>query len=292
MTIRSGGFQSALNCPHLLLRRAAVACLRQLSQREAREVCEHASSWAKENASTNGSKGSPAQQKQQEQQQRWACEGAPLPWEAELPGVLFALLDRETDPRLVSHVHDSLTSMLQAMLDDSLGQWLGLCKDVLTAADISTSNVPVVVEREVEAEGDEEDVDDEEAIKAGEEPSSHPAVGPRWPTKVFAAESLHRIVTLCEGNKAHFDLTMAREERSIKPKEDFLVLHLSDLVRMAFMAATSDSDALRLEGLKTLQLIIDKFSQVPEPEFPGHVILEQYQAQVSFMQYKLCPYMR
>lgn len=85
-------------------------------------------------------------------------------------------------------------------------------------ADISTSNVPVVVEREVEAEGDEEDVDDEEAIKAGEEPSSHPAVGPRWPTKVFAAESLHRIVTLCEGNKAHFDLTMAREERSIKPK--------------------------------------------------------------------------
>lgn len=36
--------------------------------------------------------------------------------------------------------------------------------------------------------------------------------------------------------------------------EDFLVLHLSDLVRMAFMAATSDSDALRLEGLKTLQV--------------------------------------
>ena len=40
---------------------------------------------------------------------------------------------------------------------------------------------------------------------------------------------------------------------------DFLVLHLSDLVRMVFMAATSDSDPLRLEGLKTLQEIIDKF---------------------------------
>lgn len=63
---------------------------------------------------------------------------------------------------------------------------------------------------------------------------------------------------------------------------DFLVLHLSDLVRMAFMAATSDCDPLRLEGLKTLQEIIDKFAKVPEPEFPGHLLLEQFQAQVSF----------
>lgn len=61
---------------------------------------------------------------------------------------------------------------------------------------------------------------------------------------------------------------------------DYLVLHLSDLVRMAFMAATSDSDPLRLEGLKTLHEVIDKFAHVPEPEFPGHLLLEQFQAQV------------
>jgi hypothetical protein len=67
---------------------------------------------------------------------------------------------------------------------------------------------------------------------------------------------------------------------------DFLVLHVSDLVRMAFMAATSDCDPLRLEGLKTLQEIIDKFAKVPEPEFPGHLLLEQFQAQVNmFKQY-------
>ncbi len=30
-----------------------------------------------------------------------------------------------------------------------------------------------------------------------------------------------------------------------------------------------------------LQEIINKFAMVPEPEFPGHVILEQYQAQVG-----------
>ena len=35
---------------------------------------------------------------------------------------------------------------------------------------------------------------------------------------------------------------------------DFLVLHLSELVRMAFIAATSDSDKLRLAGLAALQV--------------------------------------
>ena len=45
--------------------------------------------------------------------------------------------------------------------------------------------------------------------------------------------------------------------------------------------ATSDTDQLRLEGLLTMQVVIDKFSSTPEPEFPGHVILEQYQAQVG-----------
>lgn len=64
------------------------------------------------------------------------------------------------------------------------------------------------------------------------------------------------------------------------------MLHLSDLIRMAFMAATDHSHQLRMAGLQALEDIIKKFASVPEPEFPGHVILEQYQANVS--QIALC----
>lgn len=42
-------FQRTLSSSHLLLRKAAVACLRQLTQREAKEVCEHALTLANEN---------------------------------------------------------------------------------------------------------------------------------------------------------------------------------------------------------------------------------------------------
>lgn len=64
------------------------------------------------------------------------------------------------------------------------------------------------------------------------------------------------------------------------PVADFLLRHLGDLVRMAFMSATDPSEQLQLAGLQALLVIIRRFSGVPEPEFPGHVILEQYQANV------------
>lgn len=123
--------------------------------------------------------------------------------------------------------------------------------------------------------------DDQIEFHADSESSTHPMVQPRWPTRVFAAECVRKIIATCESSKStHFDLVQAKEMQDMKVKSDFLVLHLSDLIRMAFIAATSDSDQLRLQGLKTLQDIIEKFAKVPEPEFPGHLLLEQFQAQV------------
>lgn len=58
--------------------------------------------------------------------------------ETGLPGVLFSMLDTDTDARLMKDIHDTLTSMLQMLAADNLSQWLGLCKDVLT---VSTGNL-------------------------------------------------------------------------------------------------------------------------------------------------------
>lgn len=79
---------------------------------------------------------------------------------------------------------------------------------------------------------------------------------------------------------SHPGLQTTQPATMTSPVTDFLVLHLGDLVRMAFMSATDHSDQLQLVGLQTLLVIIRCFSNIPEPEFPGHVILEQYQANV------------
>lgn len=49
-----------------------------------------------------------------------------------LPGVLFRILDTETDKQLIKDVHDTLTSMLQMLAADNISQWLSLCRGVLT----------------------------------------------------------------------------------------------------------------------------------------------------------------
>ncbi|XP_074651872.1 HEAT repeat-containing protein 5B-like [Tubulanus polymorphus] len=251
-----------LNSSHLLLRRAAVACLRQLSQREAKEVSEHALMLATD------PKDAPKDQ---------ASLGRIVITELGLEGALFQLLDLETDNQLCSNVRDTLISMLQSMATTNLKRWLCLLREVLSASSESSSLDEEVTEGDVDEKDDE--VEDSK-FKAAEAEMTHPTVAPRWPTRVFAIECLRRINQACEGDETNYDLIKAKESKDATSK-DYLVLHLSELIRMAFIAATSDSDKLRLAGLATLQDIVSRFATVPEPEFPGHVILEQYQAQVG-----------
>lgn len=242
-----------LSSNYLMLRKAAIACLRQLTTREAKEVTEHA-----------------------------ICiftDEDGLLAEYGLMGMLFGMLDTETDMEMIKNIHDTITSMLQMLAADNLSQWLSMCKRVLTVA--SESEIAAIngglgePSKEIEVEDD----DDNAEFHTDEPTQTHPAVQPRWKTRVFAAQSVRKIITTCEqANTKHFDLMSAKD---LHNRGDYLVLHLSDLIRMSFMAATSDSDQLRLEGLKTLQEIIDKFARVPEPEFPGHLLLEQFQAQVG-----------
>ncbi|XP_017090384.2 HEAT repeat-containing protein 5B isoform X2 [Drosophila bipectinata] len=253
---------------YFILRKASVSCLRQLAHREAKEVCELA----------------------------LTINAEQLPdlviTEYGLPGLLFSLLDTETDAEMLRNIHDTLTSMLQMLAADNLSSWLSLCKNVLTVAVEGGLNDDAAggdQGKGKEGGGDQEEDDEEEEYaddvteyRAEENTSTHPAVQPRWPTRVFAAQCVRRIIASCEAaSPVHFDLLQAKEQQLIRSRGDYLILHLAELIRMSFMAATSDSDQLRLEGLRTLQEIIDRFANIPEPEFPGHLLLEQFQAQVG-----------
>ncbi|XP_032197368.1 HEAT repeat-containing protein 5A isoform X6 [Mustela erminea] len=244
--------------PYLLLRRAVLACLRQLVQREAAEVSEHAVMLAKDSREELTSDANIR--------------------EVGLEGALLTLLDKETDQKLCHDIKETLNHMLTSMAVDKLSFWLKLCKDVLAAsADFTTVTC---VDTMQEEEGDKGD--DASVLTTRNDDKSYPFTNPRWATRVFAAECVCRIINQCENaHSAHFDIALAQEMRKRDSRNDFLVLHLADLIRMAFMAATDHSDQLRLSGLETLLVVIRRFASIPEPEFPGHVILEQYQANVG-----------
>uniref|UniRef100_A0A1W7RGW1 HEAT repeat-containing protein 5A n=1 Tax=Agkistrodon contortrix contortrix TaxID=8713 RepID=A0A1W7RGW1_AGKCO len=247
-----------LSSSYLLLRRAVLACLHQLVQREAVEVSEHAVALAKDSRE----------------------EFTPVVniGEIGLEGALLSLLDKELDPKLCQDIRETLTHMLISMAVGKLSFWLKLCKDVLAAsADFTTI---ASVDTSQEEEGTQ--VDDELALTLAKKDKLHPFPHPRWSTRVFAAECVCKIITQCENaGSAHFDIALAQEMKQRDSRDDFLVLYLADLIRMAFMAATDHSNQLRRSGLQMLLILIRKFAAVVEPEFPGHVILEQYQANVG-----------
>jgi hypothetical protein len=63
----------------------------------------------------------------------------------------------------------------------------------------------------------------------------------------------------------HFDDIAAKECLRIYPNEDYLVIHLNTLITFSFMSYTSTNYAHIEEDI----------------DLSGHVILEQYQAQVG-----------
>ncbi|KRX15267.1 HEAT repeat-containing protein 5B [Trichinella nelsoni] len=257
---------------HLILRRAAFCCLRQLVQREARQVHQHVQALIPEglNAAKVRIKSSASAADIASYLSAPSIQDSVLP-ETGIEGALFAALDDEDDPSAVSDLKEILLNLVQSLGSENLAHWLELCKDVVASADCNQS-------KEVPVAQDEQQEDDAWHVA---ESSREQERSSRWPSRVFAVQLVQKLITACEGERAHFDLALAKELQMNGRKSDYLVLHLSDLVRMSFMAATSNCTELRLAGLSCLKNVISKFADVPEPEFAGHFILEQFQAQVS-----------
>uniref|UniRef100_A0A0N5BD00 HEAT repeat-containing protein 5B n=1 Tax=Strongyloides papillosus TaxID=174720 RepID=A0A0N5BD00_STREA len=249
--------------PHLVLRKSSIACLKQLLQRESIEVKEHASNLVP-----------------QSMIERHDSKSDCILPETGLEGALFELLDIETDPEMVCNIKESIIFLVQATGGEHLNFWMIMVKDILAS---STNEISLMNgEKDDGDKGQEEDDDSTFNVSSKRTEHAKEKLLPRWPARVFALEVVQKLMQLCEIERAHLDLALAKElQLSSSGKADYLVLHLSDLIRMAFMGATSNNTHLRLAGLTTLQDIIKRFAHVSEPEFPGHVILEQFQAQVG-----------
>lgn len=69
----------------------------------------------------------------------------------------------------------------------------------------------------------EEESDDQSEFTTGDEGSKKNCIQPRWPTRVFAAECVRRIIATCQSaSPAHFDLQLAKELHLSKNKGDFI----------------------------------------------------------------------
>ena len=103
----------------------------------------------------------------------------------------------------------------------------------------------------------------------------------RWRTQIFILKCASHVINVVKntGLLAHFDLESARKSQS--SNADFLVFRLSDLIGIAFNSSTTNIRDLNLEGLHLLNDILIHYGNTKDPDVNGHLLLEQYQAQIS-----------
>ena len=252
-----------LDSPHLLLRRAAANCLRQFTQREPKTV--------------------------------WTICLQALGGESEetegLERLVLAKLDAESDPKLREDLREVLFSLLTSLAPEDPTKWLLFCNNVLSASEQGSAGregEPPSLVGAGRPEGDEDE--DMAKFTMGEEPQPLTKISPRWPTKVFAVECSRKIYAVCRSDPAHFDLVLAM--RRTRTKEGrwrlpmwpmpvshplcppppssggYLVMHLSELVRTSFIAATASVDQLKLAGYEALRVGLSPSSSLP-PSLPS-----------------------
>ncbi|KAL5112037.1 HEAT repeat-containing protein 5B [Taenia crassiceps] len=342
------------------LRRAAIACIRQISQKDPDNLCTFMVSapatplYSATSTTTTGFIGNLPGEKpvastiSTNGTTEVSAETVSLPLEA----VLFSLLDMETDSRLRSHLEEAISSLLQARGLSHFSGWMRCLKQLLQLTTSKFNATREGVRKEASSlkpqrslkqwatddgnsgnandtaeEEDADEDDDEQTLGANAKSRDESfnsadtifSLPPRWPTRILAIACLRRLMCLChqaaelataaplstsatateiglrspqlsrelpitplqQQQRAHFDLVLARKLRSGLTDAPWLVLHLADLVRMTFIAATANSDHLRRFGLFALKQIIQFFAPVVDPDSTGTYLLEQFQAQIS-----------
>ncbi|KAJ3126396.1 hypothetical protein HK100_010272 [Physocladia obscura] len=234
-----------------LIKKSAVQCLYQLSQRDSGLVLEVSS---------------------------------------QLEEQCFSLLDTEVDENVRAELRDILNNLMKHVAVDNPSRWIDLCKNILARGGANGSS-----KASAGASATRNDDDDDEGGSAFNkqapkasleiEKKKNVVLIPRWRTQSFCISCIRTLVRLIleSGIQEHLDLVLARQTRAeTAPEEsDFLSFRLADIVAISFNSATMPVKDLQIQGLRLLQDILTRFASIPDPDFEGHALLEQYQAQIT-----------
>ncbi len=120
--------------------------------------------------------------------------------------MLFSVLDHEMDATILSNIHDTLSFIMHSMASENLTTWLSLLREVLTIG--SSESLEQQQQNAGGGKPDDDDdadaADDDDEFTTGEEEGGRDTIQPRWPTRVFAAKCLRRIIEgITEVTDAH-----------------------------------------------------------------------------------------
>ncbi|XP_015643212.1 protein SWEETIE isoform X2 [Oryza sativa Japonica Group] len=212
---------------------------------------------------------------------------------------LFSMLDEETDSEIAALVRSTIIRLLYTSCPLRPSRWLAVLRNMVLATSIarntseglsSSGHDPVDsnAENDIYYGADEDNMISSSkqektnwsANKFSQFPQRNKHL--RYRTRVFAAECVSHVPVAVGTEPAHFDLLLARSAvaEGVHLSNDWLILKLQELVSLSYQISTGQFEGMQPIGVKLLCLIMDKFGMAVDPEFPGHILLEQFQAQL------------
>ncbi|KAJ1517443.1 hypothetical protein HMI55_007062, partial [Coelomomyces lativittatus] len=159
----------------------------------------------------------------------------------------------------------------------SPSRWVDLCRQFLTPSVPGQGNQALISTANTDTEDDTEGL----AVSASHLPKAEKKQAQaKWYSQLAALQALRQVINhLAKLDPvAHFHFQISNGKQI---KRDLLVFRVGDLIRVAFTASTSLIQKVRAEGLCLLEDVLDFFSSTKDPDYEGHMLLEQYQAQFS-----------
>ncbi|VAI89013.1 unnamed protein product [Triticum turgidum subsp. durum] len=211
---------------------------------------------------------------------------------------LFSMLDGETDSEIATLVRATIIRLLYTSCPLHPSRWLAVLRNMVLATSVTRNTSESLTSSGHDSvdsthENDVYGEDDDNMISGPKQEQvnwSAPISSQfsrrnkhlRYRTRVFAAECVSHVPVAVGTEPAHFDLLLARSAiaKGTYLSNDWLVLKLQELVSLSYQISTGQFEGMQPIGVQLLCLIMDKFGMTVDPEFPGHILLEQFQAQL------------
>ncbi|XP_026402924.1 protein SWEETIE [Papaver somniferum] len=206
---------------------------------------------------------------------------------------LFHMFDEETDSEIGNLVRATITRLLYTSCASCPSRWISICRTMVLAMpamrNTRSDSDPVNC---ADGESSLYNGDNENMVTrhGGQKLGSASGLSRidskrdnhlRYRTRLFAAECLSDVPAAVGMNPAHFDLSLARKASSSgQAHGDWLVLHIQELIALAYQISTMQFESMQPIGVRLLSTIVEKFEKIPDPDLPGHFLMEQYQAQL------------
>ena len=167
--------------------------------------------------------------------------------------------------------------MEQGCVGDKASKWIRFCQNIILNENQEDGN------KESEFLDDEDDENDGGGFgdEAEEDAAGQSRTGSCLETRAFVMECFCKVFEWVKstGDDRHWNIIKSTRDSD---KGDWLILQLQNLLNAGYKICTAGNllRSLQPKGLHLLNLAVEAFGNEADPDYEGHPLMEQYQAQL------------